>query len=99
MANSKAYRMGKRVGQSRGSWVIDGNTDAKSAQRIIDGFEEGDSAVLDLCPSPLGGESISELSDRYGIDLLDPDNADDFEAGFESGFWDVVILAAKVYAS
>jgi hypothetical protein len=90
---------GYEYGKAKGSWVFDGNTDEATYRRILDGFEDGDPEVLDIQPSPLSGEwageSITELSDAFGIDLSDPDNADEFEDGFVQGFWDEVISTAR----
>jgi len=94
----KAYYAGRGAGRFAGSWVIDGNSTSEYCAAIVHGLDEGDPAILDLCPAPLSGEwtgeSISELSERYGIDLSDDDNAYHFEDGFADGFWDTVVLRA-----
>ena len=95
----KAYRAGRDHGRARGSWVIDGNTTDAYKAHIIRGYDEGDPEVLDLCPSPLSGEwageSISELSAEFGVDLHDDDRASDFEDGFADGFWEEVLSSAR----
>lgn len=87
----KAFRAGLEHGRAKGSWVIDGNTSDEEKARIIKGYEEGDPEIMDMCPDPLSGEwageSMSELSKEYGIDLYDEDQADDFETAFQEAFW------------
>lgn len=96
---TKAYRAGRERGKNAGSWVIDGNTSTEAAKRILQGIEDGDPEVMDMQPMPLSGEwageSISELSDEYGINLSDDDKATDFEDGFSDGFWREVERSAK----
>ena len=96
---TKAYRAGLERGGAAGSWAIDGNTSDESKAAIVKGYDDGDPAVMDMCPAPLSGEwageSIPELSAEYGIDLYDADKADDFEEGFADGFWREVLRAAK----
>lgn len=98
-AQRKAYRLGKEYGQVRGSWVFNGNTDEVTYRKVLEGYEDGDPEVMDLQPAPLsgewGGESISELSDYFGLDLEDDDIAQDFEDGFSDGFWSEVIDTAR----
>ncbi len=40
------------------------------------------------------GESMPEIGERYGIDLSDSDNADDFEAGYWSLAVDDEVMVA-----
>lgn len=86
-------------GKAAGSWAIDGNTSDEAKAAIVKGYDDGDPAVMDMCPSPLSGEwaeeSIPELSYRYEIDLCDEDKAADFEEGFRDGFWGEVLRTAK----
>lgn len=95
----KAFRAGLEAGKAAGSWVIDGNTDAAAARRIIEGYDDGDPAVMDMMPSPLSGEwageSIPELSRQHGVDLSDDDKATDFEDGYAEGYWAEVLRSAK----
>lgn len=95
----KAYRAGRERGRIAGSWVIDGNTSDEHRAAIVRGYDDRDPAVMDMCPNPLSGEhagqSISELSAEYGIDLHNDDKATDFDAGFEDGYWDEVLRAAR----
>jgi hypothetical protein len=98
-----AYKAGYEHGKSAGSWVIDGNTSEDAAKKVLRGFADGDPAIMDMCRCPLSGEwageSISELSSRFGIDLDDDDNASQFEDGFYQGYWDAVIELASLAAS
>ena len=98
MSKTKAYKAGYERGSDAGSWAIDGNTSTEAACRILKGITEGDPEIMDMMPSPLNGEwageSISELSDQYGIDLSDDDKACDFEAGYSDGYWSEVERSA-----
>lgn len=99
LKQKKAYKCGYERGSNAGSWAIDGNTSREAAIRIVDGIQTGDPEVMDMMPSPLSGEwageSISELSDQYGIDLSDDDKALDFEQGFSDGYWNAVERSAR----
>jgi hypothetical protein len=103
MRSTKAYKAGYEHGKAAGSWVIDGNTTEEQCAAILKGYGEGDSEVMELCPCPLSGEwageSISELSARYGVNLDDDDRALMFEDGFVEGFWDEVLRACKYQVS
>lgn len=89
---------GTERGTAAGSWVLDGNSSIVSARGIRKGYDDGDPAIMDLCPSPLSGEwageSIPELSVEYGIDLEDSDIADAFETAFADAFWAETIRTA-----
>lgn len=97
--DSEAYKAGYEHGKAAGSWVFDGNSSEESIRLVLKGYEDGDPAVMDMCPCPLSGEwageSIPELSDRFGIDLSDDDNATEFEDGFSTGYWDEVCRAGN----
>ncbi len=99
LKQKKAYKAGYEHGSNAGSWVIDGNTSRDSATRILKGIEDGDPEIMDMQPSPLSGEwageSISELSAQYGVDLSDDDKASDFEQGFSDGYWNEVERTAR----
>jgi len=100
---SKAYKAGFEKGQADGSWILDGNSTKETANRILDGFENGDPEIMDLQRAPLSGEfageSISELSSQYGIDLEKEENQDRFENGYSDGFWNEVQRSAKAIVS
>ena len=97
--SSEAYNAGKERGEAQGSWVIDGNTTEEQARKLLADIRDGDSEVLDSRPYPLSGEStgesIPELSDQYGIDLSDDDEATRFDEGHDAGYWDTVINDAR----
>ena len=99
MTETDAYRAGESRGHDLGSWIIDGNTTVATAEHIVDGIENGNPEVMDMQPAPLSGEwageSITELSDLYDIDLEDDETATEFEEGFSDGFWQEVESAAR----
>lgn len=99
MTKSAAYQAGYERGQASGSWVIDGDTSEETARRLLEGIEDGDPQIMDIQPAPLSGEwageSVSELSDLYGLDLEDEENASDFEEGYSEGFWEEVERSAR----
>lgn len=96
---ASAHDEGYGRGQNAGSWVIDGNTTVETARRILAGYNNGDPEIMDMAPAPLSGEwageSIPELSEEYGLDLEDDDEANAFEEGFSEGFWDEVVRSAR----
>lgn len=91
---------GHKAGTAAGSWVLDGNSTNETAHRILEGLEDGDPEIFDMCPSPLSGEwageSIPELSAEYGIDLEDDILASAFEQGFADGWSAEVERSARV---
>ena len=99
MGHSKAFKAGQEYGELKGSWVFDGNSEEDAIRRILTGYEDGDPEVMDIEPYPLSGEwsgeSMPELSDRFGIDLEDEQKASDFEAGFSDGYWSEVVRIGK----
>lgn len=96
MTNSQNhYTNGYEAGQAAGSWVLDGNSSVSTAQRLIDGYDAGDPEIMDLCPAPLSGEWAGESPvELLGDDYTD-DDADQYELGFEQGFWDEVLTSAR----
>lgn len=97
-----AEKAGWETGQAAGSWVFDGNSTADEARAMLNGIEEGDPQIMDLCPNPLSGEwageSIPEMSAQFDIDLADDDTAAEFEAAFQGGYWNTVERAARALA-
>ena len=96
---AKAMELGAEHGKSCGSWVIDGNTSNETAQKIIDGYDNGDPEVMDYCPSPLSGEfaddpTVHDVLKELGV-LWSDDRADDlinaYEEAFQSAWWATVI--------
>jgi len=98
------YEDGYSHGVNAGSWVIDGNTSAETAQAILRGIADGDPEVLEMQPSPLSGEwageSIGELIDDYAEldDEAASEACDEYERGFSEGFWFEVERSAKAVA-
>ncbi len=98
----RAHEMGSEYGKSLGSWVIDGNSSKAYCQRIIDGYDDGDPEIMDMCPSPLSGEwadapTVFSVLKDLGFDPY-IQNAipvlDSYEDGFIGSWWDTVIQAA-----
>lgn len=98
MTENSAHESGYSFGKARGSWVIDGNTDPKYAQRILDGYNEGDPEIMDMMPAPLNGEwagaSIPELIEEFDCNLWDSEVADQFESGYAKGYWEAILAVA-----
>lgn len=96
---AKALELGTERGKSQGSWVIDGNTSNAFAQKVIDGYDDGDPEIMDMCPSPLSGEfaddpTVHDVLKEIGIEWSD-DRADEvidaYEEAFSKAWWDTVI--------
>ena len=94
----KYQKLGRQAGHAAGTWAIDGNTSAETARAILQGYEDGDPAVMDMQPSPLSGEwageSIQELFGKRPTDA----QLDDYESAYSDAYWVEVIRACKVYA-
>ena len=90
MKRRKYYRLGLEAGRAAGSWVIDGNSSEAQARRILQGIEDGDSAIMDMQPSPLSGEWAGEsIQELFGHTPTDS-QLDDYEQGYSEGYWDEV---------
>ena len=104
-ARAKAYVFGQECGTNSGSWVLDGNSSLETAQRILDGWEDGDPEILDMQPSPLSGEWADGItaSEVYTAAEMAEDESDDgaseildaFEDGFTDGYWLEVCRSAR----
>jgi hypothetical protein len=95
------YSRGKEDGRSAASWLIDGNTPhpEEVLDRLIDGIEEGDPAILDELPQPrLGGEFADDPTwedilkaelDEYDEERVQGDGyvflEDQYHSGFQAG--------------
>jgi hypothetical protein len=105
-----AEALGQQHGAAAGSWVIDGNTTRETARAIVQGYEDGDPGVMDMCPSPLSGEwadgmtadmVLREVCAGDGLLVSVGDDfryeaiSDAYEQGFSLGFWDQVIADAR----
>lgn len=101
--------MGKSYGKSIGSWVILGDVNTEKVRAILDGFDDGDPEIMDMCPSSLSGEfadgpTVYSVIKAVG---LDPHNAecteyfdaliDIYEDNFTETFWETVISACNDY--
>ena len=103
----QARALGAEHGRNVGSWVIDGNTTAETAARILQGYEDGDPEIMDMQPSPLSGEwaddpTPSSVLADLGVNETDESSSellDTYEAAFSEAYWDEVIRAAKVVVS
>jgi hypothetical protein len=96
-----AAELGRQHGQSKASWAIDGNTTTETMQRIMRGLEEGDPAILDMCPAPLSGEWADEPTPATVLDTIgigeEGDTAEDadvalaaYEDAFTTAYWEEV---------
>ena len=98
----RARELGAEHGKSAGSWVIDGNTDAETARRILQGYEDGDPAILDMTPAPLSGEWADSPTPRWLADEIGDENGelieeacDVFEEAFIEAYWGEVVRSAQ----
>jgi hypothetical protein len=95
MRTGTHYATGYDAGTATGSWVFDGNSTAETVKSVLQGFEDGDPEVMDMCPAPLSGEWAGEsMVELLGDDYTD-DDAEAYEQGFETGFWDEVQRSGK----
>jgi hypothetical protein len=100
---AKAFELGRDRGASAGSWAVDGNTSQDALRAIINGYNDGDPAVLNMEPSLLSGEwsddpTINDVLAELGIDEdeeYEGDLLDEYENGFSDGFWGEVIRSAN----
>jgi hypothetical protein len=101
---NRAEELGIEHGRNAGSWIIDGNTSAETARAIIKGYDDGDSVIMDIEPSPLSGEwgddpTVSSVLSALGFDIDAHEGKDglldQYEVGFGIGFWDEVIRSAN----
>lgn len=101
---SKAVEMGKEYGEMLGAWVVDSTNSKEYCAKIIEGFEDGDPEILDLCPSPLSGEfaggpTTYSVLKELGFDPAVPKDYHDklidaYEESFSDAWWDTVIQKA-----
>lgn len=95
---------GAEKGRAAGSWIIAPNMKEAASQRILDGYNDGDPEVMDMCPAPLSGEFAGDpipsvVLQELGIEF-DHESADEvldaFEDSFQEAFWHTVIRAASI---
>ena len=90
---SKWYKIGKTRGENSGldafprtDWMKAGECLA-IAQKILDGIDDGDPEIMDLCPNPLSGEwageSLKEIFGRFPTQSM----MDNYENGYRDGFF------------
>ena len=84
-------------GYSAGTWAAP--TDAATAARILQGYDDGDPEIMDLCPSPLSGENAGESMVELGLADIDQEELYAYEEAFEEAFWGEVLRAAKYQVS
>jgi len=89
---TRAYNLAQHRGAAAGDAMFDGNSTAVQACAFIDGYNEGDPAVMDLMPACLSGEwageSIPELFDLpAGAPWPSDDEQSEYENYFQLAFW------------
>ena len=69
---------------------MSGRDRVEIANKTIKGIDDGDPAVLDLCPNPLSGEwageSLKEIFGRFPTEQM----MANYEQGFQEGFFDTM---------
>lgn len=98
-ALAEASAMGMRHGHAAGSWIIDGNTTPWTAKRIIQGFEDGDPAIMDMQPNALDGQWADSITPqalgKWFPDADEADLADAYEAAYAEEWWSTVLNDAR----
>lgn len=94
------HKEGFESGQAHGSWVTDGNTTPETYRWILEGYDNGNPEVLDLCPNPLSGEWAGEsISEVFGLKVgegyPESEDLDRYEEGYQQGFWHEVLKACQ----
>lgn len=82
-AERRAFGLGVEHGTNAGSWVFDGNTSDETIRRVLQGYEDGDPEIMEMCPNPLSGEwagdpTPADILREVGLDPGD-DTARDVE--------------------
>ena len=80
-------------GRAAGSWAAPG--DPITAQTILTGYDEGDSEIMDMQPSPLSGENAGESMSELGLANAPDDLVNRWEDAFTEGFWAEVLSSAR----
>ena len=87
---ARARELGTEYGRAAALWFFDGNTDADTYRRVLEGLEEGDPEILESIPSsPLSGEwadglTMGRLLEELGVE--DPHA----ELSFNAEPWDSI---------
>ncbi len=100
----QAEQEGYERGKAAGSWLLDGNSTAEAARRLLDGIEEGDPEILNQLPtSPLSREWADAPLPRDLLESVgmgeDDDDAEDvlsaYENAYSRGVSDEAVLSAR----
>lgn len=89
---TRAYNLAQHRGAAAGDAMFDGNSTPVQAVALIDGYNDGDPAVMDLMPACLSGEwageSIPELFDLpIGAPHPSDDELAEYENYFQQAYW------------
>lgn len=88
---TKYEQMGKDAGELYGKSFFDGNTQKDFFRYILEGYDNGDPEIMDMCPNPLSGEwageSIPEIFGCYPSE----DSLAEYEMAFSDSWWNEVI--------
>lgn len=84
---------GEGSGRAAGSWAAPG--DPITAQAILDGYDDGDPEVMDMCPSPLSGEWAGGSLTELGLENAPEELLSRYEEAYSDGFWAEVISSAQ----
>lgn len=103
----EATALGKEHGHDKATWVFDGNTSENAYGRFLQGHEDGDPEIMDMCPAPLSGEWAGEsmweiLGAPEDGDDLEADDAwqevaDAYENAFTSAWWTETLRVANYH--
>ncbi len=93
-------KVGEEHGAARGSWVISGNTDRRTAERIVKGLDDGDPEILDSLPSLQMGEWADDPTENDIVseavydaklqiepDSLEPEEVDELINEYQDGWY------------
>jgi hypothetical protein len=102
----KAAWLGRNYGEILGNWVIDPFTTQEQCMRLIEGYENSDPEIMQLCPSPLSGEfadgpTVYSVLKELGADPAVPESwhdevIDAYEDAFEKAWWTAVLDGAHI---
>lgn len=82
-----ARKLGAEHGHAKGTWVLDGNSSAETAQKILAMIEDGDPALWDMYAAPLSGEWADEATPNDVLAEIEYEGPDSPES------WDSIIDA------
>lgn len=88
--------LGRDAGKAAATHVFDGNTPQSYYRRVLNGYNDGDPAIMDMAPAPLSGEWAGESMPEILGEWADDINVQDtYEASFSDAFWDSVIASCR----